>query len=330
MSTAGPFTAQSLRLRAGFLATLSATNIDGTTPSQLQISATRLRAPLTTSTNTDVTDPTTLLTKAQVQAEIAAVAPNQSLDTTDSPTFAGLNTGVFIAGQIRVSDLLSGALDLSASAGVSTIKSWDAAVTPLPLELEASQVSTTAPFTASTVTATTQMVAPNLLGPVLTFGGNIGRDDDPDYLVAGARAGQNAEANLRVYSAHVCPCSGLISLGYVKESSDTHVFSLFKLNPATLATTLVSDFSLAGTTGVLTTTSAVAVGDLLLIQHNITVVPASAPDRTLVNLYLRPLGNAVPTLVSSLIPTQGVVLTAESTKNTAVGRVPADGGWEVV
>ena len=292
---------------------------DGSASIPLSITADPLLVPRTLTANTDTTDPTTLLTKAQVQA-IVAVEP-QPLATTETPTFAG----ALFEGDVRLE--ASGVDPRVLLLGTSTVLRLEpdgaearitstSGIAPRPLVLSASAVSATAPFTAPIVTATTRMVAPNLLGPVLTFGGNIGRDDDPDYLIAGARAGQNAEGNLRIYSAHVCPCSGLLSLAYVKESSDTHVFSLLQYDPSTQTTSLISNFQLAGNTGVLPTTTAVQVGDLLLLQHNISTVPASAPDRTLVNLYLRPLGNAVPTLVSS--SSYSVTATAESTEKTAV------------
>lgn len=118
---------------------------------------------------------------------------------------------------------------------------------------------------------------------------------------------------------HVCPCAGALSVSFTKSSPGTHDFILSVLDPVTLAVLASRVVSLVGIAGTASIQlgAVVQVGDLLALRHDISGAPATEPGETVVNVYLTPLGNVVPALVSS-------------STSTGAGATARHEEWEVV
>jgi hypothetical protein len=137
------------------------------------------------------------------------------------------------------------------------------------------------------------MVAPNLLGPVLSFGGDIKNASSADYLVANGRGDGASVSAIQPWVGHVSPCSGSLAISWSKTSPDTHSFTISLLDPATLGVLAVRNVTLSGSGGFIQlTTAIIPTGDLITLEHNPIPAPISAPGETVINVYLGPLGNA--------------------------------------
>ena len=137
------------------------------------------------------------------------------------------------------------------------------------------------PSTQLTLSQVQSEIRSAVLGPVLSYGG---LSNDESYLIANSRADGVCSSVVQLWIAHVCPCAGLVTFSYSKNSIQTHEFALEKLDPATMMVTNLMNFTLAGRSGVLPSNVNVKAGDLLIVRTLTSTTPAG---ETIVNLFLR-------------------------------------------
>lgn len=137
------------------------------------------------------------------------------------------------------------------------------------------------PSTQLTLSQVQSEIRSAVLGPVLSYGG---LSIDESYLVANSRADGVCSSVVQLWIAHICPCAGLVTLGYSKNSVETHEFALERLDPATMVVTNLMNYTLAGRSGVLPSNVNVKAGDLLILR---VLASTSPPGETIVNLFLR-------------------------------------------
>lgn len=140
------------------------------------------------------------------------------------------------------------------------------------------------PSTQLTLSQVQSEIRSAVLGPVLSYGGLSNDPASTMYLVANSRADAVCSSVVQPWIAHICPCAGLVTFSYSKNSIETHEFVLEKLDPATMVVTNLMNYTLAGRSGVLPSNVNVKAGDLLILRASASTTP---PGETIVNLFLR-------------------------------------------
>ena len=143
-------------------------------------------------------------------------------------------------------------------------------------------------FVGGDITASGQLVAPNLLGVAIGYGGNIGGANAQNYLGYNQIPNGGTSGTLDQRGLVTLPCSGTLVISYQTQKGEGISFSIIRYDGAT--TTILGTALLPGFSGLVDTGLAVAAGEQIGFRH---LPPApSAPGNIGLVAYIRPLGSA--------------------------------------
>ena len=130
--------------------------------------------------------------------------------------------------------------------------------------------------------------AQNTMGPVISFGANIGGANTQNYVIPNSRGNEGGAGSLLAYTIHCVPVTGLVSVSVSKGSAQTHTFTLARANVDAGTVTPVKDFVFSGRLGYEDTNVLVQRGEGIVIKH--AGGATEAPGNVTMNLYIRPVG----------------------------------------
>jgi hypothetical protein len=130
--------------------------------------------------------------------------------------------------------------------------------------------------------------AQNTMGPVISFGANIGGANAQNYVIPNGRGNEGGSGSLFAYTIHCVPIAGLVSVSVSKGSAQTHTFTLARANVDTGTAIPVKDFVFSGRLGYEDTNILVQRGEGIVIKH--AGGATEAPGNVTINLYIRPVG----------------------------------------